>query len=164
MDVYSEYKQIQMAESDAHNTELYVDSDSYHYTVIPFRLINAGATYQKMVNKLFAGVIDDTMETYFDNVEYLKMNIDHMRLHQVRIDLAKCAFGMPLGKFLGYMVSQRGIELNPEKLEAIKGMKSQTCHRVVQCLNGRLTTLNRLLAKSRDKSLAFFRVLRANKN
>lgn len=68
MDAYSGYKQIQMAESDAHHTAFYAANDSYHYTVMPCDLINAGATYQMMVNKLFAGMIDNAMEAYVDDM------------------------------------------------------------------------------------------------
>lgn len=54
-----------------------------------------------------------------------------MRLHQVHLNPTKCDFGVESGIFMGYMVSQREIEIKPKKLEAIKGMKSPTCHKEV---------------------------------
>lgn len=63
----------------------------------------------------------------------------------------------------GIYVSQRGIEVNFEKLEAIEGMESYTCHREVQSLNEILTALNHFLSKSGDISLLFFQVLKANR-
>ena len=127
-----------------------------------------------MVNKLFHDMIGDTMEAYVDDmlveskkavnhVVDLEKTFQRMREHQVRLNPTKCAFGVHSGKFLGFMVSQRGIEVNPEKLQAIEDMRSPTCHREVQALTGRLAALGRFLAKSADKSLPFFEVLRANK-
>lgn len=167
MDAYSGYNQIQMAENNTHHTAFYADNDIYHYTVIPFGLINAGVTYQMMVNKLFVGMICDTMEAYVDDmlvksikrvdhVEDLRNTFERMRLHQVRLNQTKCAYDVQYDKFLGYMVSQRRIEVNLEKLEAIEKMKSLTCHKEVPNFNGRLASLSRFLAKAGDKSLPFF--------
>lgn len=64
MDAYSGFNKIQMAEGDAHHTTLYTDNDIYHYTVIPFGLINEDVTYQMMVNKLFTTMTGVTMEAY----------------------------------------------------------------------------------------------------
>lgn len=85
-----------------------------------------------------------------------------IRLLQVRLNPAICAFSVEWGKFLGYIVSQRGIEDDPEKLEVIEGMRSSTCHKEVRSLNAWLATLNRFLTKLGDKPLPFFQVLKAN--
>lgn len=127
-----------MANSDAHHTTFYIDNDIYHYIVMSFGLINTGATYQ-MIVKSVKGV---------DHVEDLRKNFECIRPYQVRLNPTKCAFGVHSVKFIGYMVSQIRIEVNLEKLEAIEGMKSPTCHREVQSLNGRLAVLNRFLAKA----------------
>lgn len=103
-------------------------------------MINAGTTYQIMVNKLFTGMRGINVEAYVDDmlvksvkgidpVEDLRNIFECMRLHQVHLNPAKCAFHVQSGKFLGYMVSQRGIEVNRENLEANEGMRSPTYHR-----------------------------------
>lgn len=69
-----------------------------------------------------------------DHVEELRKTFECMRLHQVCFNTAKCAFGIQSSKFLGYMVCQRGIEVNPEKLEAVEGMKCTTCYKEFQSL------------------------------
>lgn len=68
MDSYSGNNQIKMAEGDANRITFHLDGDIYHYTVMPFGHINAGTTYKRMLNKLFAGMIGVTMEAYLDNV------------------------------------------------------------------------------------------------
>lgn len=141
---------------------------------MPFRLINVGSTYQRTMNKLFARIIGVTLEVYVDDmlvkfvksvyhIEDLRKTFDRTRLHQVSLNLSKCTFGVQFGKFLGYMISPKGIELNPEKLDAIERIRSPTCHKKVQSLNSRLVSLNRFLAKYGDNSFPFFEVLRANK-
>ena len=72
----------------------------------------------------------------------------------------KCLFGVSSRKFLGFMVSQRGIEANPEKLKAILDMVSPKTIKKVQRLTGRVATLNRFVSKATDKCLAFFKVLK----
>lgn len=128
--------------------------------------INADNNYQRKINKLFADMIKDTIEAYFDDM-LVKSNIevDHqrdlerafarMRFHNVRLNPSKCAFGVKLGNFLCFIVSQRGIEINPEKLNTFKKMRSPTCHKEVQCLNGCLAALGRFLSKTQEKSFVF---------
>ncbi|XP_015953975.1 uncharacterized protein LOC107478346 [Arachis duranensis] len=83
-----------------------------------------------------------------------------IRLHGMRLNPAKCTFAVEAGKFLGFMLTQRGIEVNPDKWKAILEIKSQTCLREVQQLNGRLAALSRFLAGSALRSLPLFSLLR----
>ena len=78
----------------------------------------------------------------------------------MKLNPSKCAFGVTSGKFLGSMVSQRGIEANPDKIQAILNMESPRNVKDVQSLIGRVATLNRFVSKATDKFLPFFRVLR----
>ena len=159
---------------DAEATTFYADGDIYNYTVMPFGLLNVGATYQRMVNKVFGHMLGQSMEAYVDDMLVKSKEIRHhiddlteafecMRKYNIRLNPSKCTFGVGAGKFLGFMVSQRGIEANPEKVEAIDQMSSPRNHKEVQRLNGRLAALERFLAKSGEKHLPFFKVLRANK-
>jgi hypothetical protein len=78
----------------------------------------------------------------------------------MKLNPLKCAFGVASGKFLGYMVNQRGIEANPEKIQALIDMKSPQKPKEVQSLTGRVAALSRFISKSTDKCLPFFKILK----
>ena len=78
----------------------------------------------------------------------------------MKMNPSKCAFGVASGKFLGFMVSQRGIEANSEKVQAILDMTSPKTVKEVQKLTGRIVTLNRFIFKATDKCLPFFKTLK----
>ena len=78
----------------------------------------------------------------------------------MKLNPSKCVFGVASGKFLGFMVSQRGIEANPEKVQAIINMASPRIVKEVQKLTGRITALNRFVSKATDKCLPFFKTLK----
>ena len=93
---------------------------------MPFGLKNAGATYQRLVNKMFDKQIGRNMEVYVDDMlikskeedthlDDLKETFTTFRKYQMRLNPRKCAFEVASRKFLGVMVSQEGIEANPEK-------------------------------------------------
>ena len=77
----------------------------------------------------------------------------------MKLNLSKCAFGVSLGKFLGFMVSQRGIEANLDKIQAILNMEPPKNVKEVQSLTGRVVALNRFVLKATYKCLPFFKVL-----
>jgi len=76
------------------------------------------------------------------------------------LDPAKCAFGVSSGKFLGFMVSRRGIKANPEKVSAVLGMQSPQTTKQLQQLTGRIAASNRFISRSIDKCLPFFKILK----
>ena len=78
----------------------------------------------------------------------------------MKLNPSKCAFGDSLGKFLGFIVSQRGIEANLEKVRAILEMSSPRTVKEVQSLTGRVAALNRFVSKATDKCLPFFKTLK----
>ena len=78
----------------------------------------------------------------------------------MKLNPSKCAFGVALRKFLGFMVSHRGIKANLEKIKAILDMKSPQSIKEVQSLTGRVATLNRFVSKVTDRCLSFFKVLK----
>ena len=78
----------------------------------------------------------------------------------MKLNPSKCAFGVSSGKFIGFMVSYRGIEANPNKIQAILDMEPLRNIKEVQSLTGRVTTLNRFISKATDKCLPFFKVLK----
>ena len=78
----------------------------------------------------------------------------------MKLNPNKCAFGVASGKFLGFTVSQRGIEANPEKVRAILDMVSPKTVKEVQKLTGRITALNKFVSKATNKCLPFFKTLK----
>ena len=80
--------------------------------------------------------------------------------YNMKLNLSKCAFGVIAGKFLSFMVSQRGIEANPDKIRAIVEMAPSKNVKEVQSLSGKVATLNRFVSRATDKCLPFFCTLK----
>ena len=171
MDTFSGYNQIQMAEEDQEKTTFITSQGLYSYKVMPFGLKNAGATYQRLVNQMFSKQIERNVEVYVDDMlvkskeeenhlDDLRETFNMLRQYNMKLNPSKCAFGVFSGKFLGFMVSQRGIEANPEKVRAILEMSSPKMVKEVQSLTGRVTALNRFVSKATDKCLPFFKTLK----
>ncbi|XP_024018662.1 uncharacterized protein LOC112090784 [Morus notabilis] len=136
-----------MLDRDEEHTAFITDRGLYCYKVMPFGLKNAGATYQRLVNKMFAGQIGKSMEVYVDDmlvkskktedhVDDLRRMFGVLRAYKMKLNPRKCAFGVASGKFLGFMVSSRGIEANPEKIHALLDMESPRKPKEVQKLTG----------------------------
>ena len=90
----------------------------------------------------------------------LQEAFDTLRRYKMKLNLAKCLFGVSSGKFLGFMVSRRGIEVNPENAKVILDMISPKTVKKVQRLTRRVAALNKFISKATDKCLLFFKVLR----
>ncbi|KAK0600228.1 hypothetical protein LWI29_012865 [Acer saccharum] len=174
MDAYSGYNLIKMHKPDEEKTTFTTDQRLYCYTVMPFSLKNAGATYQRLVNKMFARQIRRNMEVYVDDMltksitadrhtDDLRETFDVLVRYGMKLNPAKCVFGVPSGRFLGYQVHQRGIEVNPEKIQALAKMVSPRILEDVQKLTGCLASLSRFIAKSTDRCLPFFKALKKGK-
>ena len=124
-----------MAEENQEKTVFITSQGLYCYKVMPFGLKNIGATYQRLVNKMFSKQIGRNMEMYVDDMlvkskeeiaylDNLKETFTTLKQYQMKLNPSKCAFGVASGKFLGFMVFQKGIEANPEKVRAILDMTS----------------------------------------
>ncbi|PKU85753.1 RNA-directed DNA polymerase [Dendrobium catenatum] len=175
MDAYSGYNQIKMNQTDEEATAFQTDRGLYCYRVMPFRLKNAGATYQRLMNKVFKTLIGHNMEVYVDDmlvksleksqhISNLEQCFRLLRRYNMRLNPTKCTFGVASGKFPGFMVTHRGIEANPEKIMALRDMVPPKNIKEVQRLNGRIAALSRFLARSGDKYLPFFKILRGARN
>ena len=90
----------------------------------------------------------------------LQETFNTLRSYNMKLNPSKCVFGVTTEKFLGFMVSQRGIEVNPEKVRVILELKPPRTVKAVQSLNGKVAALNRFVSKATDKCLPFFRTLR----
>ncbi|XP_025640747.1 uncharacterized protein [Arachis hypogaea] len=174
MDAYSGYNQILMHPDDEDKTAFITDQGNFCYKVMPFGLKNAGATYQRLMDKVFQKQISRNMEVYVDDMVVnsnteeehlndLKEVFDQLKKYNMRLNPEKCAFGVQGGKFLGFMLTNRGIKSNPEKCKAILEMKSPSTIKEVQQLTGRLVALSRFLPTMAAKSDHFFNILRKSK-
>ena len=138
---------------------------------MPFGLKNAGATYQRLVNHMFHPQIGRNVEVYVDDMlvksldeekqlDDLQETFDTLRRHQMKLNPSKCAFRVSSGKFLGFMLSQRRIEANLDKIQAILDIEPPKNIKEVQSLTGQVATLNRFISKATDKCLPFFKILK----
>jgi hypothetical protein len=143
----------------------------YYYTTMPFGLRNAGATYQRCMNHVFEQHIGRTVEAYVDNIivktkkasdllSDLETTFKCLRAKGVKLNPEKCVFEVPRGMLLGFIVSERGIEANPEKIAAITGMGPikdlKGVQRVMRCL----AALSRFISRLDEKGLPLYRLLR----
>ncbi|KAL0430667.1 UNVERIFIED_CONTAM: Transposon Ty3-G Gag-Pol polyprotein [Sesamum radiatum] len=147
LDAFQGYNQIRLAKEDQQKTSFVTDQEIFCYNVMPFSLKNAGATYERLVNHKFREQIGKTMEVYIDDMLVKsKRKEDHaqdlqecfgvLRHFGMKLNPTKFTFGVHGGKFLGFMISQRGIEVNPEKIKAILKMQPHKNIREVQRLTG----------------------------
>ena len=93
-------------------------------------------------------------------MEDLRETFDTLRSYNMKFNPGKCIFGVTVGKFLRFMVSQRGIEANPDKIWAIMEMAPPRNVKEVQSLNEKIAALNRFMSRATDKCLPFFCTLK----
>ena len=133
MDEFSGYNQIRLAEEDQDKTSFTTPWGTYCYMVMPFGLKNASATYQRAMMAIFHDMIHIDMKVYVDDIlvksrtraEHPQASariLQRSREHNLKMNPKKCVFGVSSGKFLGFIVSKRGIEIDPNKAKAIAEM------------------------------------------
>ncbi|KAL0410840.1 UNVERIFIED_CONTAM: Retrovirus-related Pol polyprotein from transposon opus [Sesamum latifolium] len=175
MDASQGYHQIMLAPENRKRVSFITYVGTFYYVAMPFGLKNAGATYQRLVDKIFHPQIGRNIEVYVDDmlvksneaqdhVTDLEETFSVLRKYKLKLNPGKCAFGVQGGRFLGFMVTQIGIEANPSKIKAILDMKTPSSINKVQRLTWRIAALSRFISKSVEKSLLFFKVLRKVKN
>jgi ribonuclease HI len=160
-----------MKESDQLATSFITPFGMYCYITMPFGLRNAGATYQRCMNHVFEEHIGRTVETYVDDIvvktrkasdllSNLEVTFGCLRAKGVKLNPEKCVFGVPRGMLLGFIVSERGIEANPEKIAAITNMGPIKDLKGVQKVMGCLAALSRFISRLGEKGLPLYRLLR----
>ena len=138
---------------------------------MPFDLKNAGVTYQRLVNHMFRPQIGWNVVVYVDDMlvksldeekhlDNLQNTFDTLRRYNMKLNPSKCVFGVSSGKFLGFVVSHRGIEANPNQIHAILNMEPPRNIKEVQSLTGQIVALNKFVSKTTDKCLPFIKVLK----
>ena len=170
MDAFSGYNQISMDPDDQEKTSFVMGKGTYCYRVMPFRLKNAGATYQRLVNKMFQKQIGASIEVYIGqlvkstsaefHIAHLSKAYQILRKYNMKLNPAKCAFGVSAEKFFGFIVNNRGIEANPDKIKVVLDMPPPSNIKEVQRLIGRKAALSRFVSKANDKCQPFFQVLK----
>ena len=101
---------------------------------MPFSLKNAGSTYQRMITKMFEPQLGKNIKIYIDDMMVKsKLESEHindlgnifeiLRRHKLQLNASKCSFGVGSRKFLGYMVTHYGIEVNPDQIKAINNLQ-----------------------------------------
>ncbi|KAJ9507837.1 hypothetical protein QJQ45_019250, partial [Haematococcus lacustris] len=130
IDLRSEYHQIRVAEDDIPKTAFRTRYGHYEFTVLPFGLCNAPATFQQLMNDVFKPHLDDFVLVYLDDIlvfsksaadheRHLHLTLSLLRQHQLCANLAKCAFWLDTVDFLGHIVSAAGIQPDPTKVKAV---------------------------------------------
>ena len=131
-------------------------------TRMSFGLKNAGSMYQRMMTKMFEPQLGKNIEVYIDDmVVKSKVVLEHvgdlrnifeiLRKHKLRLNASKCSFGVGSDKFLGYMVTHWGIEVNPDQIKVTNSLQPPQNPKKIQKLTGMTTALNRFISRSADR-------------
>ena len=157
LDCYAGYHQILINEKDAEKKTFITPWGVYHYRVMPFGLKNACATYIWAMTTIFHDMIHKEIEVYVDDViiksressdhlTHLRKFFERLRRYNLKLNPAKCAFGVRTGNLLGFIVSRRGIELDPSKIKEIQELPLPKTRKEVMSFLGRLNYINRFIA------------------
>ena len=131
LDVFQGYHQIALAPEDQGKTTFISPDANYHYTVMPFGLKNAGATYQRIMTTMFRDKIRRMVEVYINDmvmkskqegqhIEDLQGTFKVLWQHKLCLNTEKCVFGVGAGKFLGYLITNQGIEINHDQIDVVR--------------------------------------------
>ncbi|CAL9021475.1 unnamed protein product, partial [Prunus brigantina] len=156
MDGFSGYNQIKMSPKDAEKTAFRTPYGNFYYTVMPFGLKNAGATYQRAMTAVFHDMMGKEVEDYVDDLVVksktrgshqgvLRRVLERCRLYGLKMNPKKCAFGVSSGKFLGFQVHQRGIDVDSEKIKAICSLAPPKNPKELKSFMGRLSYIRRFI-------------------
>ena len=135
LDAFQGYHQISLALDDQEKTAFVTPIGNYHYKVMPFGLKNARSTYQRMMIRMFESLLGKNIEVYIDDMVVkrkivsehlgdLRITFETLRNYKLCLNASKCSFGVGSGKFLGYMVTHRRIEVNSDQIKAINNLRA----------------------------------------
>jgi hypothetical protein len=172
LDYYSGYHQIWMKKEDETKTSFITPSGTYCYLRMPEGLKNAGGSFSRMTAKVLHSQIGRNVLTYVDDIIVkstkqenhiadLQETFANFRQAGLKLNPEKCVFGVKKGKFLGCLVSTKGIKANPNKIKAIFWMEPTNTKKGAQWLAERLVSLNRFISRSAERNLPFFEILKS---
>ena len=167
LDAFQGYHQIPLALDDQEKTAFVTPIGNYYYKVMPFSLKNAGSIYQRMMIRMFELQLVKSIEVYindmvvksqvvFEHVRDLGDIFEMLRKHKLRLNASKCSFGLGSAKFLGYMVTYKGIEVNPNQIEVVSSLQPPQNPKEVQKLTGMIAMMNRFISRSADRCRPLF--------
>jgi hypothetical protein len=165
LDCYSGYHQIWMKKEDEPKTSFITPSGTYCYLRMPEGINNAGGSFSKMIAKILRSQIGRNVLTYVDDIIVkimkqenhiadLQETFANFRQAGLKLNPEKCVFGVKKGKFLGYLVSTKGIK-------AILRVEPPNTKKGAQRVAGRLASLNRFISRSAERNLPFFEILKS---
>ncbi|KAG8490080.1 hypothetical protein CXB51_015364 [Gossypium anomalum] len=171
MDGFSGYNQIKMHSEDMEKTTFITLWGTFCYKVMPFGLKNAGATYQRAMVTLFHDMMHKEIEVYVDDMiaksrtenehlQVLKRLFLRLRKFQLKLNPTKCTFGARSGKLLGFVVSEKGIIVDPDKVRAIQELPPPRTQKEVRGFLGRLNYIARFISQLTEKCDPIFRLLK----
>ncbi|GJT10551.1 reverse transcriptase domain-containing protein [Tanacetum coccineum] len=160
-----------MAEGDEDKTAFFAGEGVFCYRKMPFGLRNAGATYQRLVDKVFHDQIGRNLEAYDDDMVIkstseeemladIKETFEKFRSINMKLNPKKCSFGVEEGPFLGHLITKQWIQANLSKVKSITDVEQLKMFKGVQSLNEKIAALSRFLSKGAERSLSFFKVLK----
>jgi len=175
MDEFLGYNQIKMAPEDMEKTMFVTLWGTLCYKVMSFGLKNTEATYQRAMVALFHDMMHKEIEVYVDDMiaksrtkgEHLinlRKLFERLRKYQLKLNPAKCTFGVKSGKLLGLVVSQKGIEVDPDKVKAILDMPEPRTKKQVWGFLGRLNYISRFISQLTATCEPLFKLLRKNQS
>jgi hypothetical protein len=174
LDCYSGYHQIWIKKEDEPKTSFITSSETYCYLRMPKGLKNAEGSFSRMTSRALNSQIGRNVLTYVDDIIVkstkqenhiadLRETFANFRNAGLKLNPEKCVFGVKKRKFHGCLVSTKGIEANPSKIEAILRMEPPRTRKCAQRLTRRLTYLNKFISRSEERNLPFFQVLKSAK-
>jgi hypothetical protein len=153
------YNQISMAKEDVSRTMFRCPwfIDLFEWVVMTFGLKNADTTYQRAMNLIFHDLLGVLMEVYIDDVMVksgafeehmtdLKLSLERMKKYGLQMNPLKCVFGVTSGRFLGFIVHEHGIQIDPKKIESIRKIGEPVCRKDIQKLLGKINYLRRFIS------------------
>jgi len=173
LDAFSGYNQIKMHPMDEEKTAFMTERSCYWYKVMPFGLKNARATYQRLMDKVLAPMLGRNVQAYVDDMVMTSLEKSRhvtdleeffvtIAKYKLKLNPEKRIFGVEAGKFLGFLLTERGIEANPDKCAAILAMRSPAILKEVQQLTARMASLPRFVSASGEKGHPYFQCLKRN--
>nr|KYP65426.1 Transposon Ty3-I Gag-Pol polyprotein [Cajanus cajan] len=173
LDGYSGYNQIYITANDVSKIAFRCRGalSVYEWVMMPFGLKNAGATYQREMNLIFHNLIGKFVQVYIDDIIvgskqkedhlcHLKLAFERMRKHGLKMNPLKCAFGVTAGEFLGFVIHQKGIEVDKNKTKAIMETNPPSNKKELQSLLGKVNFLRRFISNLSGKTKVFSPLLR----
>jgi dsDNA-binding SOS-regulon protein len=171
LDAYSGYNQIKLKKEDEEKKAFITPYGVFCYQVMPFGLKNTEATYQQMMQNCLGSQIGRNIQVYINDVVIttrkeeslisdLAETFDNLNRYKLKLNPEKCSFGVLVGQLLGFLISARGIEANPEKIQAILTMGKPTKLHDVQKLAGRVVTLSQFVDRLGEKALPFYALMK----